>query len=179
MKLPRVSRGKTTGSDLMIVMRYRPELFGRPFVEWIQRLLRGASDWTVGERELLAAFVSKVNRCAYCLGSHQAVAHAALGRDVVEATLADHRSAPISPQLRATLTFIERLTKDPASVGPEDAAAARTSGVSESALEVAVHICAAFCIINRVADALGFEVQSMTEMDRTGRLLLQHGYRID
>ena len=37
-------------------------------------MLRGPSDWTVGERELIAAFVSNLNQCRFCTTSHGAVA---------------------------------------------------------------------------------------------------------
>ena len=44
---------------------YRPELFGRPFSEALDRVMRGPSDWSVGERELFAAFTSLLNQCLF------------------------------------------------------------------------------------------------------------------
>jgi len=44
---------------------YRPELFGRPFSEALERTMRGPSDWSAGERELFAAFVSSLNQCPF------------------------------------------------------------------------------------------------------------------
>ena len=46
-------------------LHYRPELFGRPFSEALQDVMRGPSDWSVGERELFAAFVSAQNQCPF------------------------------------------------------------------------------------------------------------------
>jgi hypothetical protein len=40
-------------------------MFGQPFSVYLQEVLRGPSDWSIGERELFAAFVSKKNQCAY------------------------------------------------------------------------------------------------------------------
>ena len=44
---------------------YRPALFGRPFSEALDRVMRGPSEWSPGERELFAAFTSLVNECRY------------------------------------------------------------------------------------------------------------------
>jgi hypothetical protein len=47
------------------VLSYRAGIFGLPFSKYIQEALRGLSEWSVGERELFAAFVSQKNRCVY------------------------------------------------------------------------------------------------------------------
>jgi hypothetical protein len=52
-------------SEVAMMMRYRPELYGRPFSEALQDVMRGPSDWSVGERELFAAFVSAQNQCPF------------------------------------------------------------------------------------------------------------------
>lgn len=44
---------------------YRPELFGRPFSEALDRVMRGPSDWSPGERELFAGFTSLLNQCPF------------------------------------------------------------------------------------------------------------------
>ena len=46
-------------------LHYRPELFGRPFSEALDRVMRGPSDWSAGERELFAAFTSLLNQCHF------------------------------------------------------------------------------------------------------------------
>jgi hypothetical protein len=51
--------------DVVRTMRYRSELFGRPFSAALQQVMRGPSDWTPGERELFAAFVSRQNQCVF------------------------------------------------------------------------------------------------------------------
>jgi hypothetical protein len=52
-------------SDISLALRYRPELFGRPFSELLQEVMKGPSDWTEAERELFAAFVSTQNQCPF------------------------------------------------------------------------------------------------------------------
>ena len=44
---------------------YRPELFGRPYSDALELALRGPSDWSDGERELFAGFVSSLNQCVF------------------------------------------------------------------------------------------------------------------
>ncbi len=52
-------------SDIGQALQYRPELFGGPFNELCQELMRGPSEWTAGERELFAAFVSSQRQCPF------------------------------------------------------------------------------------------------------------------
>ena len=51
--------------DVVKTLFYRPGFFGRPFSELVQQVMRGPSEWTVGEREMFAAVVSKFNRCKF------------------------------------------------------------------------------------------------------------------
>ena len=44
---------------------YRPELFGRPFSDALDEAMRGPSEWSAGERELFAAFTSRLNQCHF------------------------------------------------------------------------------------------------------------------
>ena len=44
---------------------YRPEVFGRPFSDAVDRAMRGPSEWSAGERELFAAFTSLLNQCPF------------------------------------------------------------------------------------------------------------------
>jgi hypothetical protein len=46
-------------------IHYRPELFGRPFSDALDAVMRGPSDWSAGERELFAAFASLLNQCPF------------------------------------------------------------------------------------------------------------------
>ena len=51
--------------DIIRTLFYRPEFFGRPISVWTQVVMRGDSAWSVWERELFAAFVSRINKCRF------------------------------------------------------------------------------------------------------------------
>lgn len=51
--------------DVVRTLRYRPARFGRPHSVHTEAVMRGRSEWSVGERELFAAFVSRVNDCRF------------------------------------------------------------------------------------------------------------------
>jgi hypothetical protein len=51
--------------DIIRTLLYRPEFFGRPISVWTQAVMRGPSEWSVGERELFAAFASRLNQCVF------------------------------------------------------------------------------------------------------------------
>lgn len=51
--------------DVVKTLTYRPEFFGGPMGEVFQEVMRGPSAWSVGDRELMAAFVSKTNECEF------------------------------------------------------------------------------------------------------------------
>ncbi len=64
LKVMRLAMG---GRDpgIMITIKHRPEFFGRANSAVTQRALRGPSEWSAGERELFAAFVSRQNQCPF------------------------------------------------------------------------------------------------------------------
>lgn len=51
--------------DVVKTLMYRPEYFGRPYSELLQAIMRGASPWSVGQRELFAAFTSRQLACEF------------------------------------------------------------------------------------------------------------------
>ena len=49
----------------MLVLSYRRELCGQYLAACYQEGMRQAREWSVGEVELFAAFVSRLNACRY------------------------------------------------------------------------------------------------------------------
>src|SRR6185437_16242966 len=93
--------------DAVKLVMYRPDFYGGPMKHVTHEAMRGSSAWSVGDRELMAAFISKVNGTEFCIKAHSAVAERAYGDGGrVSAALADLDSAPIGEPLRATLRML-------------------------------------------------------------------------
>ncbi len=63
LALMRVFAGHAPG--VVRTLLYRKEYFGRPFSALTQQVMRGPSAWSVGEREIFAAYVSRLNQCVF------------------------------------------------------------------------------------------------------------------
>src|SRR5258708_21402940 len=101
--VPHISLGNDL-PGIIGLLNYRPET-GRPLSELAEVLLRGPSTLGRGERELIAAYVSRLNECAFCESSHSAFAAAQLpeGMPLVGQVCADLEQAPVSAKLKALL----------------------------------------------------------------------------
>lgn len=163
--------------DAARLVAYRPDFYGNRMKALTHEAMRGPSDWSVADRELMAAWIAKSNECAFCIGAHSATASRACGDGArVAAVLDDPESAPIEPSLRATLRLLGKLAHE-GTVTVEDVRALLDAGVSRGRIEDALAIFVAFDATNRLADAFGFAVPSPEAFDTGARFLLRRGYR--
>ena len=58
-------RSGTEPLGVVKTLLYRPELFGEPFSEALDVVMRGPSEWSTGERELFAGFTSLLRQCPF------------------------------------------------------------------------------------------------------------------
>ena len=163
--------------DAARLVFYRPDFYGSRAKQFTHEAMRGPSAWSVGDRELMAAYVSKANECAFCVGAHSATARRAY-RDgpKVAAVLADLESAPVEDGLRATLRMLGQLTRE-GKVGADDMRRVLSAGVSRQQVQDALAVCAAFNVTGRLAEAFGFEVLSPEGFEAGAKYLLKRGYR--
>ena len=101
-----------------------------------------------------------------------------MGRELTEAVLEDPARAPIDAKLRATLAFLRKMTLSPDQLGPADAQEALGAGVGADALADAIHVCALFNMIDRVADAVSFWVPSPEQFASYAPGMLRRGYKL-
>ena len=163
--------------DAARLVFYRPDFYGSRMKELTHHVMRGASSWSVADRELMAAYVSTVNQSAFCIGAHTATASLAYKDPAaVAAVLSDIESAPIDEKLRATLRMLGKLEREH-SVAESDMRALLEMGVSKRQIEDALAVCFAFDVTNRLADAFGFELLSSEGFAAGAKVLLSRGYR--
>ena len=111
------------------------------------------------------------------MNAHTAVAVLGTGDDeLVAAVLENWRTAPVNEKLRRTLGFLEKLTVSPSEVSPEDIESVRSVGVSDKGIEEVIYICFLFSVMDRLADAFGFDMPSAKDFQRGGRVLYSFGY---
>jgi alkylhydroperoxidase family enzyme len=116
--------------DAVKLALYRPDFYGGGHLT--HETMRGPSAWSIGDRELMAAFVSKVNGSPFCIAAHSATSGLWYGdHGKVAATLADVETAPIDEPLRATFRILGKLTREH-TVDPDDMRAVLAEGVSGS-----------------------------------------------
>ncbi len=157
---------------------FRPETAG-PLSALADALLHAPNTLTPGERELIAARVSRLNQCAYCYASHSAIAGCHLGGDhaLVAAAVENPADAAISPKLKALLAIAERVQQGGQFVRTDDIERAKQEGATDVEIHDTVLIAAAFCMFNRYVDGLGTwaptDVESYRE--RAG-MVAEHGY---
>lgn len=163
--------------DAAKITFYRPDFYGAHMKQFTHEAMRGRSTWSVGDRELMAAYVSRVNDCPFCIGAHTATATRAYqDPERVAAVLADLDSAPIEEGLRATLAMLGKLTSEGTLTG-DDVRAVLGAGVSPEQIEDALAVGFAFNTTDRLANAFDFEVLSQDGFDAGAKYLLKRGYR--
>jgi uncharacterized peroxidase-related enzyme len=163
--------------DAAKLVFYRPDFYGSRARKFTHETMRGPSAWSVADRELMAAYVSKVNASAFCVGAHTATAGQAYhDADKVRAVLSDPDSAPIEPGLRATLRMLGTLTRE-GTVGAADMREVLSAGVTPQQIRDALAVCTAFDTTNRLADAFAFELLSPEGYNAGAGFLLKRGYK--
>ncbi|RUP06501.1 MAG: alkylhydroperoxidase AhpD family core domain-containing protein [Mycobacterium sp.] len=158
--------------DAVKLALYRTDFYGAgPLTH---EAMRGPSEWSVGERELMAAVVSQANDCPFCIAAHSATSSQWYGDPaMVAAVLADLDTAPIGEPLRATLRMLAKTdTPDPA-----DMRAVLANGVTAQQITDALAVALVFGITNRLANAFDFDVAGPEAMNAGARHLLKRGYR--
>jgi AhpD family alkylhydroperoxidase len=163
--------------DVIKLVKYRPDFYGGLMSAVTHEAMRGPSSWSVGDRELMAAFIAKTNQCEFCTKAHTAVAQRAYGNGkMVSALLSDADTAAIEEPLRATLHMLGKLMREH-TVDADDMRAVLAAGASRPQIEDALAVCFSFNVISRLADAFGFFVPGPEAFEAGAKYLLARGYR--
>jgi len=163
--------------DVVKLVKYRADFYGEPMQGVTHEAMRGPSTWSVGDRELMAAFVAKTNQCEFCTKAHAAVAQGAYRDEKkVSALLSDLDATAIEEPLGATLLMLGKLTREH-TVDADDIRVVLAAGASPQQIEDALAVCFSFNVIGRLADAFGFFVPGPKAFEAGAKYLLARGYR--
>lgn len=149
-----------------------------PIRELTQILLRGPSNLTEAERELIATVVSYRNECTFCMTAHTAAADILLGEENTSSKVKhDIATAPVSDKMKALLTIAAQVQQGGKNVTAESVAKAKEAGATDIEIHDTVLIAALFCLYNRYVDGLS----TVTPTDPAfykglGQRLKDHGY---
>ena len=125
-------------------------------LRFVQVMMREDGALSIAERELIAAYVSGLNACTFCFGSHLIYAEAfGISEGVLAALLNDLDTAPVSDDMRMLLGYVRLLNTLPSRVTQARIDAVLAAGWSEDALFEAVQICGLFNMMNRTIEGAG------------------------
>jgi uncharacterized peroxidase-related enzyme len=140
-------------------------------------VLREPASISPGFRELIAAYTSHLNACAFCTEAHVAAASELLGDErLVRQVLADLDQSSLEEREKALLRFVARMTRALPSIGAADVQALRDAGWDDEAIYFAITTCALFNFYNRWITATGVPVMSAEAHREQGRALAARGY---
>lgn len=155
--------------DIVRTLLYRPDFFARPLLAITAPAMRGPSYWTAAEREYLAMRTAQLHRCPFCVDSH-----AELTRIAGHGEISPDNPQTARPELRAVRAFLDA-TQTPDHVDTSVGAGA-VAGVSEPAMREALHVDLVWNIVNRLANAFGFQLRG-DQLHSGTRALHRFGYR--
>ncbi|GAB4124427.1 MAG: carboxymuconolactone decarboxylase family protein [Rhodothalassiaceae bacterium] len=121
-------------------------------------VLRGKSPLTIGERELIAAYVSALNACSFCWNAHRVYAESyGIAPTLLDALKANPDAPDAGPRLTPLLAYVKKLTLAPKSLEESDISAMLAAGWSEEAVADANKVTALYNFMNRIVIGMGVD----------------------
>ena len=123
----------------------------RPLGLVAQSLMRGPGELLPGVRELIAAYVSGLNGCTFCYGSHRAIAESFdFNPETIDRLVREGDVSILPPRLRPLILLAGKLTQNAAEVGQQDIDSVIEAGWSEETASDVVCIASLFALFNRL-----------------------------
>jgi uncharacterized peroxidase-related enzyme len=139
-------------------------------------VLRRPATISPGLRELVAAYTSYQNECAFRMQAHAAAASELLGDErLVWTALRDLENARLDERTRLLLRFVGAVTKSLPAVGAADIDDRRAAGWDDEAIYYAITTCA-LQLYNRWITATGVPEMSAEGHRQQGKTLASRGY---
>lgn len=165
-------------TGMRALLAFRPEI-ASPLLELMQVIMRSNDGLSIGEREMIATYVSALNDCYNCHHIHGEIAQCFFEDrpNLLEQIKKDYSAAPISERLKSLLTIAGNVQKGGKWVDSEQINAAKALGVSDLEIHDAVLIAAMFCFFNRYIDGLGIVSNDTPETFKfRAKIMAEQGY---
>lgn len=140
--------------NVFLAYAKRPEHF-RAFMHYHDVLMRGESELSRAEREMIVVAVSGENRCLYCVVAHGAALRVLSKRPLLADQIATNwRSAKLSERERTMLEFATSLNAQGSTVDDAQIARLHATGFSDDGIWDIAAIAAFFGFSNRMATTM-------------------------
>lgn len=147
-----------------------------PLLGYVESLMRGPGEIPIRDRELLSAYVSGLNACQFCYGSHRIFAEAfGIEEGLLAQMVADLDGTQLDAKPKALMNYTLKLNTLPSRMVQADIDAVLAAGWSEKAVSEAAQICGLFNMMNRIIEGTGIDFDYETAPDAKSLLGLEQG----
>ena len=130
-------------------------------------VMAGKNGLTPQQREMIAVVVSGINQCHYCIEHHwtalrchgDMLDNCPVDDDLKERLVTDWRTANLSDTDKLILGYAETITREAHTIDQAYVDHLKRSGLSDQTIHDAAQVTAYFNYVNRIADALGVELE--------------------
>lgn len=166
--------------EVLLALMYKRDFFGKHMGSLFQEVMRGESELSVLQRELIATATSKANQCPFCTSSHTLTASLVVDESTkkkLDYTIdPENLREQVNSQNKMLMDFATKMTRD--EITTSEIEQLKGVGFTKSAIEDAMYIVFAFGIINRLANSLDFELPGNKGLEFSAKMLIKKGYKI-
>lgn len=128
-------------------------------------------------RELIAAYTSSLNQCAFCMRSHAAVtSHLLHDEELVQQVLSDLEGSALPEDEKVLLRFVRKVTHQSFNITEEDMSALHEAGWDDASIYYAITVSALFNFYNRWISSTGVHPVSSENHSLHAAKIAQRGY---
>lgn len=160
------------------LLHFRPAV-AHPLMNLMEVLMRSNDGLSIGEREVIATYVSSLNDCFNCHSIHGEIAQCFYGDQpgLINNIKKDFRNTTLPDKFKALLEIAESVQKGGKHVREDQVEKAKKEGATDLEIHDTVLIAAVFCFYNRYVDGLGIVSKDTPEtLKQRGKMMAEHGY---
>jgi uncharacterized peroxidase-related enzyme len=160
------------------LLAYRP-IIAPPLLALMKVVMRSNEGLSMGERELIATYVSFLNDCTNCHIIHGEVAQCFYkdAPELVSQIKENEISNQLSPRLQSILSIAESVQKGGKHVSQAQINIAKANNITDLEIHDTVLIASMFCFFNRYIDGLGLTSNDTLETYKErAQSIAENGY---